>query len=152
MNRRSEIEMTPEEQRAYLEGAKTLILSTIDGRGYPHAVAMWFSVVDRLVHMTTFRKSQKVVNVRRNPKASLLAESGTQYAELKGLMIRCRTEVVDDVDLCLDILTDINTRYTGQHHPSFRDLVRPQAQKRVALRFHPEHISSWDHSKLGGAY
>ncbi len=152
MNRRSEIEMTPEESRAYLESAKTLILSTIDGRGYPHSVAMWFSVIGGLVHMTTFRKSQKVVNVRRNPKASLLAESGTDYAELKGLMIRCRTEVVDDVELCLDILTNINTRYTGQLHPSFRDLVRPQAQKRVALRFHPEHISSWDHSKLGGAY
>jgi general stress protein 26 len=152
MNRRRQIELTPEEQRAYLQSEKTVILCTIDGKGYPHAVAMWFALVDGLVHMTTFRKSQKVVNVRRDPKATLLVETGTEYSELKGLMIRCRTEIVDDVELCIDILADINARYSGQHHPSFRDVVRSQAEKRVALRFHPEQISSWDHSKLGGVY
>ena len=99
MNRRRDIAMTAEEQTAFLAGSKTLILSTIDGQGYPHSIAMWFSIIDGLVHMTTFRKAQKVLNIRRNPKVSLLAESGTHYSELRGLMIRGRAELVEDAEL-----------------------------------------------------
>jgi PPOX class probable F420-dependent enzyme len=153
MNRRSEITLTPEEQDAYLRAAKTVILSTIDAKGYPHSVAMWFAIFDGLVHMTTFRKSQKVVNLRRNPKATLLVEDGVRYSELRGLMIRARGEVIDDTELCLDILMDVQRRYQPDAMPDgLRELLRPQAEKRVAVRFHPERVSSWDHRKLGGAY
>ena len=51
--------MTPEAQAAFLVSTKTLILSSIDSSGYPHSVAMWFSLIDGIVHMTTFRKSQR---------------------------------------------------------------------------------------------
>jgi PPOX class probable F420-dependent enzyme len=144
--------MTAEEQAAYLANAKTIILASIDGRGYPHSIAMWFSVIDGLVHMTTFRKSQKIVNVRRNPKVSLLVESGTRYVELRGLLIRGTAEIIDDTEVCLDILTEIQSRYEGQNVPGLREILRGQAAKRVALRIHPERVASWDHSKLGGAY
>jgi PPOX class probable F420-dependent enzyme len=152
MNRRAQIAMTPEAQAAFLAGAKTLILSSIDPTGYPHSVAMWFSLIDGIVHMTTFRKSQKVVNLRRNPKVSLLAESGIRYEELRGLMIRGRAEILEDVDLCVDILADIQSRYFGANDPSVREMLRRQAVKRVAIRVRPERIASWDHSKLGGIY
>jgi len=144
--------MTPEEQAAFLAGIKTVTLSSIDGQGYPHSIAMWFSVIDGLVHMTTFRKSQKVVNIRRNPKVSLLAESGVHYSELRGLMFRGHAELIEDVELCTRILTDIQSRYYGSADGSVRELLRAQAAKRVAIRVHPERIASWDHSKLGGVY
>jgi len=152
MNRRPLIAMTPEEQAAFLAGIKTVTLSSIDGQGYPHSIAMWFSVIDGLVHMTTFRKSQKVVNIRRNPKVSLLAESGVHYSELRGLMFRGHAELIEDVELCTRILTDIQSRYYGSADGSVRELLRAQAAKRVAIRVHPERIASWDHSKLGGVY
>ena len=152
MNRRPLIAMTPEEQAAFLAGIKTVTLSSIDGQGYPHSIAMWFSVIDGLVHMTTFRKSQKVVNIRRNPKVSLLAESGVHYSELRGLMFRGHAELIEDVELCTQILTDIQSRYYGSADGSVRELLRAQAAKRVAIRVHPERIASWDHSKLGGVY
>lgn len=152
MKRRDEIEMTPEERSAYLEKARTIILCTIDGQGYPHAVAMWFCLIDGLVHMTTFRKAQKVVNLRRIPKAALLAESGTQYSELRGLLLRGRGEVIDDADLALEVLVGVQRRHGGEDLPGLRDLLRPQAAKRAVIRFHPERVASWDHSKLGGSY
>ena len=152
MNRRSQITMSADEQRAFLANIKTLTFSTIDGQGYPHSVAMWFSVIDGLVHMTTFRKSQKIVNIRRNPKVSLLAESGAHYSELRGVMIRGRAELVEDAELCLQILTDIQSRYYGPTDGSVREILRAQAAKRVAVRVHPERIASWDHTKLGGVY
>jgi len=144
--------MTSEEQSRFLAAVKTIVLSSIDSRGYPHSVAMWFSVKDGVVHMTTFRKSQKVLNIRRNPKVSLLAESGATYTELRGVMIRGRAEIVEDVELCVDILVDIQSRYFGPVDPSVRDILRERATKRVAIRIPPERIASWDHSKLGGAY
>ena len=144
--------MTSEEQSRFLAAVKTIVLSSIDPRGYPHSVAMWFSIKDGVVHMTTFRKSQKVLNIRRNPKVSLLAESGATYAELRGVMIRGRAEIVEDVELCVDVLADIQSRFYGPVDPSVRDILRERATKRVAIRVPPERIASWDHSKLGGAY
>ena len=152
MNRRDQIAMTPEEQTAYLANAKTLILSSIDSHGYPHSVAMWFSMIDGLVHMTTFRKAQKVLNIRRNPKVALLAESGIHYSELRGLLIRGDAELIEDVDLCTEILVDIQSRYYGSTDSSVRELLRKQAAKRVAVRIRPDRVASWDHSQLGGAY
>jgi nitroimidazol reductase NimA-like FMN-containing flavoprotein (pyridoxamine 5'-phosphate oxidase superfamily) len=152
MNRRNQIAMTAEEQSAYLAAAKTLVLTSIDSHGYPHSVAMWFALIDGLVHMTSFAKAQKVVNMRRNPKVSLLAESGTRYSELRGLLIRGDAEIVDDTELCLSILADVQPRYFGPTDSSVRDVLRKQAAKRVAIRIQPLRVSSWDHTKLGGVY
>jgi PPOX class probable F420-dependent enzyme len=152
VKRRTEIAMTAAEQAAFLRTTKTLILSSIDPRGYPHSVAMWFSMIDGIVHMTTFRKSQKVLNIRRNPRVSLLAESGVRYAELRGLMIRGDAELVDDLDLCVGILTDIHSRYWGPTEGAAGEALRRQATKRIAIRVPPQRVASWDHSKLGGAY
>lgn len=152
MSRRSTVALTPEEQSKYLEAAKTVILCTIDGRGYPHAVAMWFTVENGAVLMTTYGKSQKAVNIRRNPKVALLVESGEVYDALKGLMIRGRGEVINDPDACVGVLTQVHRKMGGAMQPGIEEAMRVQAQKRVLLRITPEHVSSWDHSKLGGVY
>src|SRR5437773_1877977 len=91
MQRRKTIALTPEEQRRFLEESHTIILTSIDRRGYPHSVAMWYVAdPDGTVVMTTFAKSQKAVNLRRDPRCGLLVESGRTYPELKGLLIRGR--------------------------------------------------------------
>ena len=134
MNRRNQIAMTAEEQSAYLAAAKTLILTSIDGHGYPHSVAMWFALIDGLVHMTSFAKAQKIVNMRRNPKVSLLAESGAVYSELRGLLIRGEAEIIDDKELCLAILENVQPRYFGPMSPSARErrLAASRAWRRSA--------------------
>src|SRR5207249_1986421 len=99
MHRRNEIALTPEEQRRFLDESHTVILSTIDRRGYPHSVAMWYVVdPDGTVLMTTFAKSQKAVNLRRDPRCSLLVESGRRYEDLKGLLIRGRATLEPDTE------------------------------------------------------
>src|SRR4030095_13029510 len=74
--KRDAIALTPAEEKSYIATAKTLTLCTQGPHGYPHAVAMWFAVDDDgTVWMTTYRKSQKGVNVRRNSKVALHIES-----------------------------------------------------------------------------
>ncbi|GIW40020.1 MAG: hypothetical protein KatS3mg076_0597 [Candidatus Binatia bacterium] len=152
MKRRDQIRLTPEEQREFLETQQTIVLCTIDPRGYPHAVAMWYCVEDGAVLMTTYAKSQKVMNIRRDPKVALLVESGRTYDTLKGLMIRGRAEILEDLDLCVRVLTKIHEKGGGSVPPGVEEAMRERARKRVVLRVRPERVASWDHSKLGGTY
>jgi PPOX class probable F420-dependent enzyme len=154
MNRRKAIALTPEEQRRYLEEAHTIILTSIDRHGYPHSVAMWYAVdPDGSVVMTTFAKSQKTLNLKRDPRCALLVESGRIYEELQGLLIRGRAAIDGDTEHVLDTLEKVHAKYgmpgSGRE---LREALRAQARKRVVIRIRPERVASWDHRKLGGAY
>jgi PPOX class probable F420-dependent enzyme len=153
MKRRSLIAMSSEEQREFLQHSKTLILSTIDHRGYPHSVPMWYETDGPIFYMTTYAKSQKAMNIRRNPKVALLAEAGETYDTLKGVLIRGRAALINDVEMCVGILLRVHEKMAAAALPPGADeALRIQARKRVIIKVTPERISSWDHGKLGGTY
>ena len=103
--------------------------------------------------MTTFRKSQKALNLRRDPRCTLLLESGRTYPELKGLIIRGRAELDDDTEHVLDVLEMVQRKYNAAPVEGLREAMRGQASKRCLIRVRPERVSSWDHAKLGaGVY
>ena len=152
MSRRAQIRMSPDEIRKFVEESQTIILSTNGTNGYPHPMPMWFTVdAEGAICITTYARSQKVVNLERDPRVSLLVEAGEEYAQLKGVVMEGRAEVVRDVETIIDTLL----RASGQGdraEPSVREAMRKQASKRVLLRVVPERTYSWDHSKLGGVY
>lgn len=153
MSRRKLIELTPEEVREFIQKTQTIHLCTHGPQGYPHVVPMWFTADDNLtVWMTTFRKSQKAVNIRRNPKVALMVESGATYEKLKGVLIRGDAELIDDADAVVKMLRRVHQRMTGIIPEGVDEALRLQAQKRVAIRITPKRVASWDHSKLAGAY
>ncbi len=154
MNRRDQIALTSQERQQYIATAPTLTLCTHGPHGYPHAVAMWFIVdEDGTLWMTTYRKSQKVLNVRRQPKVALHVESGVTYDTLKGVLIRGDAELVDDENTCLSLLRRIHEKMSGAALPDgVEDAMRSQARKRIAIKVVPRRVSSWDHSKLAGGY
>ena len=153
MNRRAAIAIDDDERRRYLADAKTIILVSIGKDGYPHAVPMWFTIDDDgCVYMTTYGRSQKAVNLRRNPRVALLVESGVQYDQLKGVLIRGTAEVLDDLELCVRVLTRIQSKHLGALAEGVDDVMRAQARKRVVLKITPDRVASWDHAKLGGVY
>jgi len=154
MERRKAIALTADEQRRYLADSHTIILTSLDARGYPHSVAMWYAVDgDGSVIMTTFAKSQKALNLRREPRCALLVESGRTYEELKGLLIRGQASVEQDEEKVLDVLEKVHAKYgMPGSAEGMRDAMRGQARKRVVIRIRPERVASWDHRKLGGAY
>ena len=153
MSRRHAIALTPAEQREFLETAQTMTLASVDRHGYPHLVAMWFVVdPDGTVLMTTYAKSQKALNLRRDPRCTLLVERGLRYDQLQGVMIRGRATLEADVERTLDVLTRIHRKHGGEQPEGLREILRAQARKRVSVRIIPERVSSWDHTKLGGVY
>jgi nitroimidazol reductase NimA-like FMN-containing flavoprotein (pyridoxamine 5'-phosphate oxidase superfamily) len=155
-SRRELIQLTDDEMRAYAAQTKTLIIVSNGKDGFPHPMPMWFYADDDLnFYCTTFRKSQKVLNFRRDPKATLLIETGEQYAELKSLMVYASTSVIDDLDIVTNTLVEINSKgaqLDADQLARLRDGVAKTAEKRVVLKFAPERFVSWDHGKLGGRY
>ncbi len=113
---------------------------------------MWYVMDGNCALMTTYGKSQKAVNIQRNPKVSLLVEAGTVYDQLKGVLIRGRAELIRDVDRCADILRRVHEKMTGSLAHGLDEAMLAQARKRVIIKVVPEKVSSWDHRKLGGVY
>ena len=156
MSRRDQITLSDEEMTEFLKTSRTMILVSNGKDGYPHPMPMWYYVDDNnVVYMTTFRKSQKIANLQRDPRVSLLVESGEVYKELKGLVIYSDAEIIDDLDYTTDIMFKLSAA-RGDADPAQEEAtkkaIRKTAEKRVVLRFVPSKIVSWDHAKLGGVY
>ena len=151
-SRRDAIKMTDAEIRAFLEAGRDLQVASINADGTPHLVTMWCGMQDGEVAFWTYAKSQKIVNLRRDPRLSVLVATGDRYEQLKGVSIIGRAEIVDDPDEVLRYGEVVYERYWGPLDDTVRDGVRAMGAKRVVIRVKPEKILSWDHSKLGGAY
>ena len=149
MSVRERIKMTEAEQAAFLDEEKTVIVTSFGPRGWPHSMPMWFVVRAGEVWMWTYRTSQKVKNVERDPRATLLVEAGEAYDQLRGVMVEAEAEVVEGYDAVLDLGRELGGRYApGAEGPEAEAALAHQAGKRVAIRFHARRVVSWDHRKL----
>jgi len=150
INRRQQIQLTPDEQAAFFRERKKAALATIDGDGFPHVVAMNYFTRDGAFYMTSYGKAQKVLNIRRNPKVALMVEAGDKYSELQGVLVRGHCEIIEGEDAVRAAFADMaRARGATYERPS---AAHDTAPKRVVLQIIPEKITSWDHTKLGGAY
>lgn len=158
MNRREAIQMSQDEVLAFLAEEKTVICATNGRSGFPHLMPLWFVVRDGEIWAWTFAKSQKVKNLERDNRASLQVEAGTDYPELRGVMIESEVQVYTDFDTVRELGTDVFKRYAmggaeGDLPEPVQAMVDKQATKRVAMHFVEKRRVSWDHRKLpAGVY
>jgi nitroimidazol reductase NimA-like FMN-containing flavoprotein (pyridoxamine 5'-phosphate oxidase superfamily) len=153
MNRRNQIQLTPEEQAKFLKEQQKCAFATLDKNGFPHMVAMNYAAKDGVIYMTSYGKAQKVVNVRRNPKVGVMVEAGKRYAELRGVMIRGYCEIIDHPQQVEAIARMVAGRPGGPEGTLRPTALNPEVlKKRVIMKVTPEKIATWDHSKLGGRY
>lgn len=152
---RAAIALTDDELRDFLDSSRTAILVTIGPDGVPDPVAMWFAVEpEGTLWMTSYGKSQKVVNALRDPRASILIEDGDRYHELRGAQLTGRIEIVDDREHLVEMAVVIAHKYEGIDTAVMRDNLEPvraRMAKRVGIRFHIDRVASWDHRKMAAA-
>ena len=153
MSRRDQIRMTDTEIRDFLDEQRTLQVASINRDGTPHLVAMWYGFIDGNIVFWTYGKSQKVANLRRDPRVSCLVESGQKYEELKGVSITGRGEISDDREYVQQVGAAVLPRYNQVVvDDGVRGVLQRMGAKRVAVTIRPAKIVSWDHTKLGGVY
>ena len=156
---RNDLSMTEAELLEFLsEGQKSLQVASNDPDGYPHLVPMWFVVEDGKIVFRSFSKSQKILNLRRDPNLTVLVEEGTGYTELRGAMVKGEANLVDDADYCLDLYVALANRYAflagvepgATPEEEVREYFAGFAAKQTAVIVEPVEIVSWDYRKLSG--
>ena len=153
--RRDQITLSDAEQEELLESERVVVVSSNGVRGWPHSMPMWFVVRDGEIWVWTYAKSQKVRNLERDPRATLLVETGTEYTELRGVQIEAEAELVRDPERVAEFGAELTVRYAEgieSVEGEAAAALRAQAAKRVAIRFEPIRVATWDHRKLGGTY
>ena len=157
---RKDITMSGAEIQEFLSsGAKVLEVATLGKDGSPHLAPMWFVMDDDRVVFRSFSKSQKIVNLMRDPRLTVLVETGNAYTDLAGVMIKGTAKLVTDPDYVLKIYGGLAARYPmmGDSPVDLDDQALEAAfgrfaPKNTAVIVEPEKVTSWDHTKLGGAY
>ncbi|HVS29626.1 MAG TPA: pyridoxamine 5'-phosphate oxidase family protein [Solirubrobacteraceae bacterium] len=161
MSRRDLIRMSTEEAVAFLESERVLICATNGPDGWPHLMPLWYVLREAAGDAAlpcelwgwTYAASQKVRNVERDPHVTIAVETGEQYQELRGVMLKTRAERHHELDVVRGVGEQLFQRYSGAAvGDDFKQVVEAQAAKRVALRFVAESLATWDHRKLGGVY
>ena len=155
MSRRDEIQLSDAEQRELLESERIVVVASQGSRGWPHLMPLWYVMRGDELWSWTFAKSQKVRNLERDPRATLLIETGHEYAELRGVMTEAEAEIERDPELVYEVAEQLTLRYAdglAAVEGDAAEALRAQARKRVAVRFVARRTATWDHRKLGGAY
>ncbi|MCW2759593.1 MAG: pyridoxamine 5-phosphate oxidase [Nocardioidaceae bacterium] len=153
---RDRIAMTEPEVADFLGSHVKVQVATIGPAGEPHLTTLFYVVDDGKVAFWTFGRSQKVVNLRRDPRISALVEDGTAYDELRGVSITGTARIVTDYDAVRRIGGLVMTAMAGDQviDAETQELadavVEQQAHKRVVIVVEPDHVASWDHGKMAG--
>jgi PPOX class probable F420-dependent enzyme len=151
--KRDKIRMTDEEMEKFIEERKSLQVATLGKDGAPHLTTLWFAIVDGEIVFETFTKSQKIVNLQRDPRIAVLLEDGTAYNELRGVSINGRAELHTDPEKVHPYALAVMRRNQPEiPEDKLDDVAKLMASKRTAVVVKPEKIVSWDHRKLGGTY
>jgi PPOX class probable F420-dependent enzyme len=154
-SRRDQIKLSDKERAELLATERVVVVSSHGPRGWPHMMPLWYVLRDCEIWVWTYAKSQKVKNLERDPRATLLVETGVEYGELRGVMIEADAELIRDTDEIVEFGKELTIRYSGGIESVEGDAAAAlvaQAPKRVAIHFHPRRVASWDHRKLGGVY
>ncbi|MFE3542474.1 pyridoxamine 5'-phosphate oxidase family protein [Nocardia sp. NPDC059177] len=151
VNQRATVQMSAEEIAEFLDRSRVLTLATLDAEGKPHLTAMWFGHVDGVIYFETKAKSQKAVNLRRDPTITCMAEAGDTYDQLRGVSIEGTARLIEDTDdeEYWKAGIDVYERYVGPYTPELRPYVEAMMNKRIVVRVEPVRVRSWDHRKLG---
>lgn len=148
-NERAKIVMSDGEIAEFIERSRTATMATVLPSGRPHLVAMWYAVLDGEIWFETKAKSQKAVNLRRDPTITVMIEDGLSYDTLRGVSIDGQAEIVDDPDTNLRVGISVWERYTGPYTDDMRPFVDQMMNNRICVRVVPSRLRSWDHRKLG---
>jgi len=146
--------MSGEEVAAFLDEQRVVVVATIGPDGWPHLMPLWYVVRSGELWGWTYAKSQKVRNLERDDRATLQIETGHEYSELRGVMIKAQTVLHHDLETVAGIGEALAVRYGGEGAvgPEARAAFKTQAAKRVGLQFVAGTTATWDHRKLAGVY
>jgi nitroimidazol reductase NimA-like FMN-containing flavoprotein (pyridoxamine 5'-phosphate oxidase superfamily) len=146
-NLRRHIKMDADEVLQYLARAHGASVATVGRTGMPHLAAMNIALFEGALVMTTHVKSQKSVNLHRNPAIAVLVQDGNTYANYAGVLVTGHAELIDDAVRVAEYIQAVS-RSSGSMAPDSKS-VSDLAVGRIGIRLVvPTEVVSWDHRKM----
>ncbi len=113
MSTRDTVKMGDDEVAALLEENLKVQVATTGPDGVPHLTTLFYVVQDGRIAFWTYGSSQKIRNLERDPRLSVLVEDGVDYFELRGVSIIGKAELVREPDRIREIGSAVATRMVG---------------------------------------
>lgn len=148
---RQAVQLDDAEIEEFLASHIKVQIGTLDASGGPHLTTLYYIVDDEgRIAFWTYGASQKIVNLRRDPRIACLIEEGDEYFDLRGVSIRGRAILVEDFEGIKAIGRKVVTAMAGGADLGSEGeaIVEAQARKRVGVIVEPLKVASWDHGKL----
>jgi hypothetical protein len=152
---RKDISMNATEIGEVLTETRNLQVATNGPGGFPHLTTLWFYVDDGIVTFRSFTKSQRIVNLLRDPRLTVLAELGSEYEELRGVMIQGTARLATEPDEVMRTYARVAMKMQGLEEISteaVHALYGRFANSNTVVKVEPVKVVSWDHRKLRGSY
>jgi nitroimidazol reductase NimA-like FMN-containing flavoprotein (pyridoxamine 5'-phosphate oxidase superfamily) len=152
VKQRDQVAMTPGQAAELLAAGRKVQLATNGSDGFPHLVTMYYVMTDGLITFWTYRKSQKALNLERDPRISCLVEDGEEYFDLRGVLVQGMARRIEDPAAVAEIGRRITAVIGGPMASAdpgaLTRYVEHAASKRYGYRVEPGKVISWDHAKL----
>ncbi len=115
---------------------------------------MYYVMTGGQITFWTYRRSQKALNLERDPRISCLVEDGEEYFDLRGVLVQGVARRIEDPDeiavIGRRITAVVGGALAGDGADALTQYVEHAARKRWAYRVEPDRVISWDHCKLIG--
>jgi len=121
----------------FLASKQTVVLATVQADGAPLAMAMWLLHDPTSLTMISEANTQKVRNLRRDPRVSVVAEA---VEPIRGVAMQGRVEFLDDGPERRALVDRFHAKY-----PGLAGLWKGRAMpaNRVMFRIVPASVRAW---------
>ena len=126
--------------QGFLATKEVAVLATLQADGAPLAMPMWFLHAPAALTMISVADTQKVRNLRRDPRVSVVAEAVSGSGEIRGVTVQGRAEFLPD--------GPERRALVDRFHEKYRRLEKLWSGKampanRVMFRIVPSRVRSW---------
>lgn len=144
------IAMTDEERDAFLARERVCRVATVGADGAPHVTPLWFVWDGSALWLNSIVRSQRWVDLQREPRIAIVIDGGREYSELCGVEIEGAASVLGAVprgDEDEPALVEVERAFARKYSDS--EVYRPDGFH-AWLRVRPGKITSWNFQKSGG--
>jgi PPOX class probable F420-dependent enzyme len=124
----------------FLDTKAVVLLATVQADGGPLAMPMWFLSDPTTLTMISVDATQKVRNLRRDPRVCVVAEAGGGGGDERGVTVQGHAEFLPDGDERRALAARFHAKYPRLEH-LWRGKTMPD--NRVMFRIVPSRVRSW---------
>lgn len=153
-----DLALSPSEQDDILAAEWNMRIATTSPSGRVNMTPLWF--VWHAGRVWAYCRGQKVENLRRDPRCTVLVDRAERFRELQGVMLQGEAVILEDTDAeaadpdLAEVRAIYGRKYAGGHGEPVGEgepgpmaaSARGRTWRWVAIT--PSHTVTWDNTKL----